>query len=125
MVNSRTKGKRGEYWLRDWMKRISGVEYVRTPMSGALHLDFPFDVTKRGGAPSVFDSVGNEMKNTAKLNVGQWIEQIEEACDDYWGERLRHRWFVAFTKKGRHYFIVPENYFEFLLDKSKDRSSTA
>lgn len=118
---AKAKGKRGERELAEWMTKISGVKYGRTPASGAYHLDFAFDVYKRENKPSIFDGVGNENKNTKNLRVGDWIKQIETAMADYIGasEVISPRWFIRFKHKGKAYFILPEFYLSELYEQIK------
>jgi hypothetical protein len=64
MINPRSKGKRGEYMVRDLIRGF-GYEARRTPLSGGIpgwkgditSRDFPFFV---------------EVKNTAKTTFPQW-----------------------------------------------------
>ena len=37
MTDSRAKGARGEYLVRDMLRRHTGLEFERIPSSGALH----------------------------------------------------------------------------------------
>ena len=111
---SKQKGKRGEYELRDWLMKITGETWARTPMSGGFHQSFPFDVYKKSKGDTVFDDVGNENKNTAHLYVGDWIEQTEAANLDYFGWQ-NPKWFIRFKYKHKTYFVLSEKYFEFLV----------
>ena len=36
MVNSRSKGMRGEYYVRDMLRTLTGLRFERVPQSGAL-----------------------------------------------------------------------------------------
>ncbi len=83
---SRDKGKRGEYEVRDWLKKITNIEWMRTPLSGGFHLSFPSDVMKKRGTDvSIFDGLCLEVKNTATLHLPDWIKQCEEAEQDFNG----------------------------------------
>ena len=115
---SKKKGQRGEYELRDWIMKIAGGVWSRTPMSCGFHQSFPFDVYKKSKDETVFDDVGNENKNTSRLAVGDWIEQTELANLDYFGWN-NPKWFIRFKHNHKIYFIISEKYFEFLVGEQK------
>ena len=120
MINpryNRQKGKAGEREVAELMSRLSGVKYRRVPSSGALHGYLDYDLMKENRSqPSVFDGVGNEVKNTKKLTVPQWIQQIEVACEDAGNSQ---RWFIAMKHRGKWYFMLNEQYFSELVEARK------
>lgn len=119
MINSRNKGKKGEYEVRDMFKRMTGAEWIRTPLSGGLHMSFKGDLMKRPGQPETpLDNIGIEVKNTAKILMPAWIEQVEEAEEDYGG--MRGKWGIFFKNKGKWYVTIPIGYFEELIKRLVD-----
>lgn len=115
----RQKGQKAERLLADWLEKVTGVKHRRVPMSGALHVDFPFDVMKMEQSPTVFDGVGNESKWHKRLKIGDWISQIEVATED--AGYGHDRWFVWFMyksdnhDKAKPYFLVSKELMEHLL----------
>ena len=114
---SRDKGKRGEYDIRDFLKKLTGVEWIRTPLSGGLHMSFPFDVMKQPGCNiyTELDQVGIEVKNTATIFMPSWIEQCKVAVGDYY----MRNWAIFFKHKHSWYVTIPREYFAELIEKSK------
>lgn len=114
-INSRAKGRRGELEIRDILKDITGTEWIRTPLSGGLHLSFPWDVMpKPGSPPTILDGVGQEVKNTVNLKIPEWIEQCKEAEKDFVGFS-KNRWALWFKRKGEWYVTIPYQYYAHLL----------
>jgi len=71
MVNPKSKGKRGEYFIRDLLRGF-GYKAERTPLSGGLDgwkgditSNFPFFL---------------EVKNTAKTTFPQWYDKANDQC---------------------------------------------
>lgn len=118
---SKIKGKIGELEHAKWLTKITGVDWGRTPSSGAFHQDFPFDAYKRSAKETIMDKVGNENKNTKSLMVKNWIKQIEEACEDCFGMVNWKYWYIRFSHNRKRYFIIPESYFEYLLKIENDK----
>jgi len=112
--SARDKGKKGERFIAELLTRLSGVKYRRTPLSGGLRLEFPFDVLKIGNEPSRFDGVGIEVKNTANLSIPDWIRQIKGECEDAGYASFSSKWCIAFRHKTEWYFLLNQNYFEHL-----------
>lgn len=115
--SAKEKGKRFERELADWMTKITNCKWNRTPMSGALHQNFPFDCIKtERNKETIFDNVGNEAKNTKEIRMKEWIDQIEIAYEDYLQMPYGlEEWFICFRYKGKMYFTIPKYYFEKLL----------
>jgi Holliday junction resolvase len=126
---NRQKGKAGEREVADILTKLSGVKYRRVPSSGAMHGFLNFDLMKEDPrAESIFDGIGNEVKNTKTLKIPEWIEQIKTACDDA-NMRFNPRWFIAFRLKGEWFFVLNEAYFselnKALLELSTDGPLTS
>ncbi len=117
--SAKEKGKRAERELAELMTKLSGVKYVRVPMSGALHQTFPFDCMKIGQQESIFDGIGNECKNTEKILVPDWIQQLKIACEDAGMSTQFSKMFIAFKHKGEFWFLLNQRYFEHLNEVKK------
>jgi len=111
----RDKGRRGEYEVRDILKDITGVPWMRTPLSGGLHLSFPWDVMPVHVLPSTspLAKTGVEVKNCAVLKLPKWIAQCEEAEIDYLGFP-KGDW-LLFFKRTQWYVVMPVEQLKRLL----------
>lgn len=117
---SRLKGKRGEREAAEWFSKVTGVPWMRVPLSGGLRLDFPFDLMKKGEArdkETIFDRVGISVKNTKRVEMATWIDEMWGECEDYFGNPLYLRWLIHFKLAGRNFVTVPREYFEELIKK--------
>lgn len=118
---SRDKGRRAEYEVRDLMKRITGVEYIRTPLSGGLHQTFPWDVMPKPGTDLTLNplqGVGIEVKHWDKISMPEWIQQCRDAELDFVGFE-KNRWTIFFKNKARWYVTMPVEYFEKLVNNQE------
>lgn len=84
VTNSKKKGIRFELLLSDWLTALLGIRYRRTPNSGAMRQDWPFDLIKVDRKPCVLDDIGIEAKDCADLPkfVTDWIDEANEAAID-------------------------------------------
>lgn len=89
MVDSRAKGQRGEYTVRDMLRKHSGLPFERVPASGALaYLKGDLYIPQK---PNRFcievknykDSHINDKILTSKTNkIVEWWNKIEEQAID-------------------------------------------
>ena len=111
------KGKVYERHVAEYLTKITGVPYRRTPASGALS-GLKFDVMKIGQQPSILDGVGVEAKDWAKITsstILDWIKQCENAASD-----MNYRkWVIMFDWQGSDYFILNERYFTDLVESQR------
>ena len=113
-IYQKAKGKIQERNLAEWMTKISGVRYRRTPLSGGLHLDFPGDAMKVEQKESIFDRVLPEAKWQKNLSVKEWIKQQETALKDTEWKYF----FIMFRYMGKDYFILNKEWMENLCLKN-------
>lgn len=114
--SAKIKGKQAEREAAEIISKLAGKKYRRVPMSGALHLDLPFDLMKMEQGESIFDNVGIEVKNQKRLDIPDWIEQIKIACED--AGMPFPKWFIMFKRKGEFYFVLNRKFFEWLCEKA-------
>ena len=73
-MNSRDKGKRGEYQWRDILNKTFNTKYARTPLSGGL--DLKGDIMRTHGSPrTIADEFHWEVKRVEKLNIHNAMRQ--------------------------------------------------
>lgn len=90
MVNPRTKGQRGEYVVRDMLRKYSGLGFERVPASGALaYLKGDLYVPQRPNhycieVKNYKESHINDKILTSKTNkiIEWWIKIEEQAIDN-------------------------------------------
>ena len=94
MTDSRAKGARGEYLVRDMLRRHTGLEFERIPSSGALHyLKGDLYVPHKHNlfcieVKNYKDSHFNDKVFTSKSN--QWIKWWSKLCKQAQSGEPRH-----------------------------------
>jgi Holliday junction resolvase len=114
----RQKGKQLEREVAEWVSRITGVKYRRTPNSGAIRqVDlFAGDIMKiELNKATVLDECVIECKNCKTLSVPSWLKQVESECED----AQRKHFVIFFKNRGKLYTILPIDYLEKLLNHLK------
>src|SRR3990167_6356278 len=114
---AKQKGNQFEREISDWISNLTGVRYRRTPNSGAMRMDFPFDLQKVEQKPSPLDGVGIECKDQKTLAIPAWIKQIEGECID--AGKNPNKWFLIFNIRGKRYVVLPQDYYGHLLSLDK------
>ena len=114
-ATAKAKGKQFEREIAELLTQISGIRYRRTPMSGALRIDFPGDVMKMEQKPSVFDGILLEMKNHKSLKVPAWIEECKSEMED----ASQSSFLLVMKIKGEKYFLMNERLFTKTFKKIK------
>ena len=117
----RDKGQRGQREAADLLQKMYGARWRGTPLSGGMHMDWPYDLMKRREDKHLatpLDDTGLEVKNTAMISMPEWIVQCDEADMDVHNFSSR-RWLILFKHKAKWYATMPVEELERLTKNEK------
>lgn len=94
MINSRSKGKRGELELSHWLTERGVTAFRGQQFAGGP--DSPDVVTSH----PVFENIRIECKRVDRVELDKWVTRAEKDAGPHWGvvfwRRNRERWKVSF-----------------------------
>ena len=121
MVNSRNKGQRGEREVIELIRKIFGVKYARTPLSGGM--DIKGDIRKPyKQKPTICDLFHWEIKYQEHLNIWKAFEQSE---NDSRKDPTNPIPIVAFRRNNSKWLLTLglDEFLELLLELQRWRQS--
>jgi len=129
MIDSRAKGRAAELKCRDELRKLTGLMWERTPMSGAL--DAKHKLKGDIYVPQVNTKYCIEVKHYADDHVTTKLLTTKSIFYEWWAQTVREaeqmnkepllifkhnrsKWFVAFTSEDP-YFSILDTEIKFLI----------
>src|SRR3990167_6617553 len=81
MINSQTKGKRGDREIAKLLSWWTKVKWRRVPGSGNIHEFNPWDLTPEPNKENALQGFGIEVKNTKSILIPKWVEQAQNSLN--------------------------------------------
>lgn len=129
MADSRDKGMRGEYQIRDLLTEVTGLEWARVPGSGGFgaHHGLKGDVylPHATGKMSKFaievkwykdEQLNSNILKQTNSQLDKWLDQTYREADQMSAKPMlvfkkdRSAWYVAIDKCETDAFLLPDPY---------------